>query len=223
MNYFFAILALSVAAVIIVQLYSYKPKSYGKVIILNGPSTAGKSSIQREFQFLMLPNLWIKLGIDSLFDQPMPNITPENLSFWQSKNNIRWVEFTKDAHDNAVVTLYVGKEGEKVAYGMNSAIATYAKSGCNVIVDYIAYKKEWATDLRTKLKDIEAYWVKVNLPLETLEEREIARGTSPKGHGRSHYDTVHWNIQYDLEVDSSENSASEIAKHIKEQIIDNHI
>ena len=45
----------------------------GTVIILNGPSASGKSSIQKEFQTLMMPNLWIKLGIDNLFDKPMPS------------------------------------------------------------------------------------------------------------------------------------------------------
>lgn len=30
---------------------------------------------------------------------------------------------------------------------MNSAIAGYAQAGRNVIVDYIAYKKEWLDDM----------------------------------------------------------------------------
>lgn len=190
-------------------------KSYGTVIILNGPSASGKSSIQREFQYLLMPNLWIKLGIDNLFDKPMPDITMENLAFWQSPNSIRWVETTKDNDDNSVITLFTGKDGEKVAYGMNSAIAGYAKAGCNVIVDYIAYKKEWVEDLQAKLQDIKTIWVKVDIPLDVLEAREMARGTSPKGHARSHYDSVHWNINYDLLVDSHKDNALEIAKKIK--------
>lgn len=191
-------------------------KQYGTVIILNGPSTAGKSSIQKEFQHLMLPNLWIKLGIDNLFDKPMPDITLEKLAFWQKPNLIRWVTTTQDAQNNNVITLLTGEQGDKVAYGMNSAIAEYAKAGCNVIVDYIAYQEAWLKDLQSKLSDIPTYWVKVNIPLETLEAREAARGTSPKGHARSHYDTVHWNIKYDLEVNSETDSASTIANQIKD-------
>lgn len=187
----------------------------GTVIILNGPSVAGKSSIQKSFQSLMMPHLWIKVGIDSLFDAPMPDITPENMDFWQKPNPIRWVETTQDAQGNSVITLYTGQQGEKVAYGMNSAIADYAKAGCNVIVDYIAYKKEWLDDLRNKLKDVHVCWVKVNIPLSILEEREAARGTSPKGHARSHYDFVYWDIPYDLEVNSSTESADQIAQKIK--------
>ena len=190
----------------------------GTVIILNGPSVAGKSSIQKEFQHLMMPHQWIKLGIDNLFDQPMPNITLDNLAFWQTPNAIRWVETTQDAEQNSVITLFIGAEGEKVAYGMNSAIAAYAQEGCNIIVDYIAYKKEWVDDLREKLKNIPTYWVKVAIPLAVLEEREVARGTSSKGHARSHYDSVHWDIHYDFEVDSAVDSSGVIAQKIKAKL-----
>lgn len=200
----------------IVHKKTKQTKKFGTVIILNGPSAAGKSSIQKEFQKIMMPNLWIKLGIDNLFDKPMPDITLENMNFWQSENPIRWVETTKDKNDNSIISLFTGNLGEKVAYGMNSAIAEYAKSGCNIIVDYIAYKKEWLEDLKNKLNNISTYWVKVNIPLEVLEQREATRGTSPVGHARSHYDYVFWDIRYDFEVDSSKNSPTEIANQIKE-------
>lgn len=188
----------------------------GVVVVLNGPSAAGKSSIQQELQHLMMPKLWIKVGIDNLFDKPMPDTTLENMLFWQSENSIRWVSMSKDKDDNTIMTLSVGEQGDKVAYGMNSAIAAYAKSGCNVVVDYIAYKKEWLDDLQDKLKGIKTYWVKVSTSLKVLEERESARATSPKGHARSHYDTVYWNIAYDLEVNSEKNSAQEIAQQVKD-------
>jgi chloramphenicol 3-O phosphotransferase len=190
--------------------------SCGTVIVLNGPSAAGKSSIQKEFQYLMMPNLWIKVGIDNLFDKPMPDITMDNIAFWQSPNPIRWVENTQDVDHNNIMTLFTGEQGEKVAYGMNSAIAAYAAQGCNIIVDYIAYKKEWIDDLREKLKNIPTYWVKVNIPLAVLEEREVARATSPKGHARSHYDVVYWDVPYDLEVNSDTESAVAIATTMKD-------
>lgn len=190
-------------------------KSYGSVIVLNGPSAAGKSSIQKSFQDAMLPSLWIKLGVDNLFDKPMPDIDATNFAYWQKENRVRWVTTTQDREQNPIITLFAGPEGERVAYGMNSAIAAYAKAGCNVIVDYIAYKKEWIDDLHQKLSGINTCWVKVNIPLDVLEKRELGRGTSPKGHARSHYGTVHWDVQYDLEVDSGTDSAVVIAQQIK--------
>jgi len=191
-------------------------KNMGTVIILNGPSGSGKSSIQKEFQKLMMPNLWIKVGIDNLFDACMPEITLENLSYWQTTNDIRWVEESKDAAGNKTVTLFVGSQGEKVAYGMNSAIAAYAKNGCNVIVDYIAYNQAWFKDLQAKLAGIKVYYVAVDITLDTLEKREAARGTSPTGHARSHYHTVHGDNVYDVRVNSEEKSAAEIAQQLKD-------
>lgn len=187
----------------------------GTVIILNGPSGSGKSSIQKEFQKLMMPNLWIKMGIDTLFDAVMPDITLENMSFWQSANPIRWIEESKDKDGAKVITLYIGEQGDRVAYAMNSAIAAYAYNGCNVIVDYIAYKHEWFQDLEEKLKNIKTYYVAVDISLEILEQREESRGTSPKGHARSHYFTVYGTRQYAMRVNSQNSSAQEIAQQLK--------
>ena len=220
MKNLYVLIFIVATASIITTLYRYlhQPKASGVVIILNGPSASGKSSIQKEFQTLMMPNLWIKLGIDNLFDIPMPDITIENLEYWQKPNLIRWITNSKDQENNPIMTLFTGEQGDNVAYGMNSAIAAYAQNGCNMIVDYIGYKKEWIDDLQNKLKNIKTYWVKVAIPLETLEEREKARSTSPKGHARSHYDFVYWNLPYNLEVNSGRQSASEIAQMIKEKL-----
>lgn len=187
----------------------------GKIIILNGPSGSGKTSIQKAFQTLMMPCLWIKVGIDSLFDAVMPDITLENIKYWQSENAIRWVEESKDDENKNIITLFVGRQGKRVAYGMNSAIAAYAENGCNIIVDYIAYDQDWLKDLEQKCQNFETYYVAVKLPLEVLEQREEQRGTSPKGHARSHYFDVYGDKKYDLVVDTSLYSAKKIAQQLK--------
>ena len=211
------LLAAVTIIILLVLWFYFKPtQQIGIVIILNGPSASGKSSVQNEFQSLMMPNLWVKHGIDSLFDQPLPDITPENLALWQTKNPIRWIKITKHEDQNNIMTLFVGDQGDKVAYGMNGAIAAYAQNGNNVIMDYIAYKKQWMHDLQKKLKKSKTYFIKINAPLDVLEQREQSRGTSPIGHARSHYDTVHWDIVYDLEIDSSKQNPHEIAQRIKE-------
>jgi len=200
-------------------LYTQKGSgNYGKIIVLNGPSGSGKSSIQKEFQKLMMPNLWVKIGIDNLFDSPMPDITMDNLSFWQSKNPIRWVEESTDTDENKVITLFVGPQGERVACAMNSAIAAYAQNGCNVIVDYIAYDQKWLKDLKDKCSGFKSYYVAVEIPLEILEQREESRGTSPQGHARSHYWNVYGDQKYDVVVNSGNSSAKEIAFELKTMI-----
>lgn len=204
------------------KLYGDK-KMYGKVIILNGPSATGKSSLQRAFQELMIVErnqLWVRLGIDSLFDNALPDITLENIDFYKQKNDIRWVQNSFDKEKNVLVNLYLGCQGSKVIMGMDYAIAAYAKNGNNVIVDYIMYDVSWYKKLEETLKDIPHYWVKMNIDLEELEKREISRNTSPKGHARSHYFSVHDTIKYDYEIDCNTKTAKELALELKNKIID---
>lgn len=202
--------------VIVYRFYSQKSSVHpGTIIVLNGPSGSGKSSIQKEFQKLMITNLWIKVGIDNLFDSVMPDITSENIHFWQSNNPIRWVEESQDSDGNKVI---IGPQGEKVAYAMNSAIAAYAKNGCNVIVDYIAYDQKWLNDLQKKCSAFTTYYVAVEIPLDVLEQREEDRGTSPKGHARSHYFNVYGDTKYNVVVNSGSSSAQEIAQELKQLV-----
>lgn len=195
-----------------------KDAKQGIIIILNGPPVSGKTSIQKEFQRIMMPELWVKIGIDSLFDKVMPDINIDTISFWGSPNSIRWIEKSEDAHGNALVTLHVGDEGDKVAYAMNSAIAAYAANGCNVIVDYVAYNQAWLVDLEKKCSIFKTYYVAIEIALDILEQREKARGTSSLGHARSHYVGVYGDRVYDLVVNSGEQTVSEIAAHIRSYI-----
>jgi len=195
-----------------------KDAKSGIIIVLNGPSCSGKTSIQKEFQRIMMPELWVKIGINNLFEQVMPDIIIDTISFWQSSNSIRWIEKSEDAHGNPLVTLHVGVEGEKVAYAMNSAIAGYAANGCNVIVDYVAYDKAWLADLEKKCASFKTYYVAVEIALDILEQREKMRGTFPVGYARSHYVGVYGDKKYDLVVKSGEDTVSEIAAQIRSYI-----
>ena len=198
------------------SLFNFRNKSkFGTVIVLNGPSVAGKTSIQKDFQKLMLPNLWVKIGIDNFLVGVIPEINIDKMEFWQTPNSILYTQESIDTNGKKIITLHLGVQGEKVMFAMNSAIAEYAKAGCNVIVDYIAYKQEYLKDLEEKLKDINSYFIAVKIPLQTLEIREAVRKTSPVGHSRSHYFSVYGEKKYDLEVNSESNSAIEIAQQIK--------
>ena len=136
------------------------------------------------------------------------------------RKDVLWGEGSEDADGNPLFNLYFGPKGRRVVFGMHQAIAAFAKSGNNVIVDYIQYEKEWAPDLRAALAGIETCYVGVKIPLEVLENREKERGTSPNGHARSHYDSVHEGFEYDLAIDTSENTpeacATQIIEYLKE-------
>lgn len=189
----------------------------GTVIILNGPSSVGKSSIIKAFQAKQsVP--WLSIGIDNFFVGVLPpkfylESTPEHYVVMRG--------ISSEDKDGKLFTLEIGEEGQKVIKGMHRAIAAYANAGNNVIVDYIKYEQNWIPDLKESLHGINVIWVGVTASLETIQQREKKRGTSPEGHARSHYHTVHQNINYDLMLDSDiltpEQSADKIIEFIKDK------
>jgi len=197
----------------------------GIVIILNGASAAGKSTLQKELQKLF-PTPYLGIGLDSFFVGVLPirfvtgpreqdDIDPELV--------MKGVP-SLDPEGNKLFTLLVGPIGDQIMRGMHHAIAAYAIQGNNVIIDYIAYKKEWMTDLCNALENSTVYLVGVDCSLEVLEEREKARGRSfVEGHASSHYKTVHENMNnnYDLRVDTSTTSPEECARAIQEFVLKN--
>ncbi len=191
----------------------------GTIVILNGPSAAGKTTLQKELQ-KTLNELYLTVGIDGFFDAVLPHDFPNGQSI-VGREFVRGVSTSIDAEGHQIITLNIGQAGRRVVTGMHNAFAAYAAAGNNLIIDYILYEKEWLPELMNALKDYKVYFIGVTIPLELLEERERARGTSPVGHARSHYDTVHAHGEYDLEVDTSKMSSQEAARTIKQFMLDN--
>jgi chloramphenicol 3-O phosphotransferase len=190
----------------------------GIVIILNGASASGKSTIQKELQKLF-PTPYLGIGLDTFFVGVLPErfvIGPRLENDIDPALVMQGVPST-NADGNRLFNLIIGPVGDQVMHGMHHAIAAYAKQGNDCIVDYITYKKEWITDLCNALDSITVYFVGVDCPLDILEQREKARGRSfVEGHARSHYKTVHEfvNNSYDVRVNTGENDTAICAQKI---------
>lgn len=187
---------------------------YGTVIILNGPSAVGKSTIMRAFQAKKVEP-WLGIGIDNFFVGVLPpkfymEDKPEHHTVMQGVA-------TEDEHGK-LFTLHIGIEGQKIIKGMHGAIAAYAKAGNNVIVDYIMYDPAWHADLMNALSDFNVVTVGVTAALPVIEERERVRATSPQGHARSVYATVHQGWDYELVVNTDEETPSQMADQINEYV-----
>jgi chloramphenicol 3-O phosphotransferase len=186
----------------------------GYVIILNGPSVAGKSSIQRALQDEFAePHL--AMGVDSLLVAMLPQryLRPPQPP---DRKQVMWADPEVDRDGNPLFKLHFGPVGRRSVSGMHRAIAAYAQAGNFAIVDYILYEPDFLDELCELLRGVTAYFIGVRIDLALLEARERARGTSPPGHARSHYDTVHAHGLYDFEVDTSRASPVECARAIAE-------
>jgi chloramphenicol 3-O phosphotransferase len=187
----------------------------GNVIVLNGPSVAGKTSIQKKLQELF-EEPYMAMGIDSILVGMLP--TRYFMGAPPDGEQVLYGVPSTDESGSPLFTLRFGPKGQRVIAGMHHAIAAFAEQGNNVIVDYILYEREWLPDFANALRSVNAYFVGVRIPLDTLEERERQRATSPRGHARSHYATVHAHGLYDVEVDTSRASPEECAARIHEYV-----
>jgi chloramphenicol 3-O phosphotransferase len=211
-NFFYKVLGALFCGILLITLCSKKRViAPGKIVILNGPSCVGKSSIIKALQ-TKTAELWVEAGIDKFF----VGVLAPKWYLEDKAENYKVMHGIADVDEtgNAVFVLQVGVEGQKVVRGMHGAIAAYAKAGCNVIVDYICYEPSWREDLLRQVAGLDSFCVGLSAPLEVLEARETARATSPKGHSRSHHASVHNGWQYDLCIDTSCSSVEESAAKI---------
>lgn len=204
-------LGLCVSILVITACVSNKFESSGTVIILNGPSAVGKSSIIKAFQDKQ-NKPWLGMGIDNLFVGVLPIKCLLDPSY-----NVMQGFATEDA-GGKLFTLHIGSEGQKIIRGMHRAIAAYAHTGNNVIVDYITYCSTWIADLQSSLRGINTVYIGVTASLTTIQQREKARGTSPEGHGRSLYESVHKGWNYDLMLDTDAITPDQAAERIMQYL-----
>jgi len=183
----------------------------GTVIILNGPSSVGKSSIQKKVQELF-EQPYLRMGFDDLAFLPPRYISVDGPVF--PANQGIWLDTIKQ-NNHQIVRIHYGEVGQKMIKGIHRTFSAFASAGNNIIVDYILYDRTWLSDLVEALKGYKVYFIGVNAPLSVIEEREKQRGNRLVGHSRSHYDTVHKDLMYDLEIDSSKFTPEELALIIK--------
>jgi len=204
-------LGLCISIVVVTACVTRSSEPFGTVIILNGPSAVGKSSIIKAFQDKQ-DTPWLGMGIDNLF------VGVVSMKFLLDPKYNVMQGFATEDESGKLFTLQIGCEGQKIIKGMHRAIAAYARTGNNVIVDYITYDPTWIADLQSSLKGINTVYVGVTASLETIQQREKARGTSPEGHGRSLYESVHKGWNYDLTINTDNITPDQVVDHITQYL-----
>ena len=177
----------------------------GKIIVLNGTSSSGKSSIAKELQ-AVLSEPYLHLGIDTFIamlpsryfgEQP-----PADEGFWlvkgQSETHIR-----------------TGPVGHRLVRGMYRSLAVLAATGNNLIVDHVVLDRQGLADLVEAVGEFPVLFVGVRCPLEVLIQRERGRTDRVVGMAQAQYPLVHRDCIYDLEIDTSVDGPAEAALPIK--------
>lgn len=162
--------------------------NYGRVIVIQGPSSAGKSTLAIALQ-KGLDEHWWALEAD---DITRMQATSERTGWWtpttDEKSHPSW------APESRLTQWLAGYFG---------CIAILAKTGSNVIAVGGWLETQWLHDLADALQGIEAFCVGVTSPIEELERRESARGDRSIGYARSHYKKTFQHAPFDALVDTS--------------------
>lgn len=169
----------------------------GNIIILNGTSSSGKTSLLRAVQDLF-DEPYLDLGIDK-FIWAMPR---------------RYLD--RPAWDEVLgLATQAGGAGQRMVAAMHQAIAAAARTGHPVVADHVLVEPARPADCAAALADLPAWLVAVRCPLAVLEERERSRKDRTLGQARAQFDLVHAHGVYDVEVDTSLMSPLDCARAVR--------
>jgi chloramphenicol 3-O phosphotransferase len=162
----------------------------GRVILLNGTSSAGKSSIAKELLDL-LEDVWYHVKIDA-FRRMLPH---------------------RDWTDETYLPVL-----QRTVLGFHRAVAGMTAAGNNVVADYVLGERWRLADCLDVLKDVPVLLVGVRCSLPELERRETERGNRRIGQAAMQFPVVHAHGLYDVEVDTERNTPRECALLIRDRL-----
>ncbi|HIF5585252.1 TPA: chloramphenicol phosphotransferase CPT family protein [Vibrio parahaemolyticus] len=184
------------------------------VIILNGASSSGKSSIARELQSI-LPRNYLHIGIDTFI-----SMMPDKSNSLDCSNKIAdGFYFQQEVLEGKTVQrIQSGSYGREVNQAYHSTVKHLADLGLGVIVDDVmngsGEQKLW----NLALGSTNTLFVGVHCSLDVLTERERSRGDRVQGSAAEQALRVHQGVIYDLELSTSNDTAKECAQQIATHI-----
>jgi len=143
-----------------------------RIIILNGTSSAGKSTLMTALRPALEPQ-FCYFASDQLADAGFRPLQLEARSAGRGR-------FFR---------------------GFHRSIGAFAAAGNDLLVEHIVEEQSWADELTELLAPFDVFWVGVHASADEVKRRERLRGDRTVGEGLYHLKT-HSFCKYDLEVDS---------------------
>jgi chloramphenicol 3-O phosphotransferase len=184
----------------------------GRIILLNGSSSAGKTTLAITLQQL-LPDPWHHIALDQFRDGMGGRY--RGLNSPDGTPGARGLNVVPVARGNERVTeVRFGDIGKQVLRGMRRAIAAFAAEGNNVIIDDLMFERAFLFDYVEALTGFDVLFVGVRCPIDVVNAREAKRPGRFPGTATSHFDRVHAHCVYDIEVDTGIASPRQCAEMI---------
>ncbi|MFQ3544167.1 chloramphenicol phosphotransferase [Halobacillus rhizosphaerae] len=173
-----------------------------QVIILNGGSSSGKTTIAKCLQN-SLHTPWLRFSIDDLI-----NAMPESM--------FKTASGLKLGDDGSVSP---GPEFRTLESAWKYGIGEMVRKGALVIIDDVFISGvEARQSWETSLKGLEVLWVGVYCASTAASAREKQRKDRTEGMAAAQAEAVHIGIDYDIKVDTTHHSPESCAGKIKKKI-----
>lgn len=174
------------------------------IVVLNGTSSAGKSSLARALQQAAARNL-LHVQMDAFL-----GMQPPRLNNHQDAFVFRPVE----GADPPEIAIETGAFCQQLLDGMRRSVKALADAGLDLVVDDVWLQGNEQQAYEALLREHTVHFVGVYASLEACEARERARGDRDLGQARWQHARVHVNARYDLEVDTIEATPEKAAEII---------
>jgi chloramphenicol 3-O phosphotransferase len=160
-----------------------------KIILLNGASSAGKSTLAKALQAELAEPFWC-VSSDQFVAAGLLPVRREGAGpFSWPVMRPRFFE------------------------AFHRCLAAIAEAGNHLIIDHVIEFEEWALLIVELLAPYDVFLVGIHCPLDELMRRERERGDRYHGEGFEHLaEGVHEHVIYDFEIDTSRRSPEEAAR-----------
>ena len=188
--------------------------TFGKIILLSGPSSAGKSTLSKALQSVLAEPYW-HLSLDMIWFMLPPQRPDPN-----------WYPGMTADHMKA----FAHTVGSLTGLGINVIAETgfFSPEEVAVFVADVRGERGEGTSVRAgttncegasaRLANRDILFVGVCCPLEEIERREVTRDDREVGYSRGHYDKIHGHSEYDIQVDTSVLTPEQAAAKVKETL-----
>jgi chloramphenicol 3-O phosphotransferase len=159
-----------------------------RIVVLNGTSSSGKTSIARAFQE-RAPARFLNLSIDTI----LYTLPPSTLARMQRGEE---------------------RGGPELVRAFYACVKELAAHGLDLVIDHAVTTQSEADLLHDAVREHDTFIVGLDCPPEVLEKRERQRGDRKIGMAAAQYERIHQWLAYDLRIDTSEVDPKEAARRI---------
>lgn len=189
-----------------------------EVIVLNGPSSSGKTTLAVALQNIFNES-WLIFGIDTLISAlPLTLLDihkDATIGAHPRDHVVREGGISFDADGE----ITIGAEFRRLEEAWLKGLACMAASGTHLILDEVFLDGVQSQErLRLLLAGRSVAWIGVTCDAAVAKQRERDRGDRVVGGFERQSTRVHEGVRYDLVVDTTSRSTHEIALQIVEHI-----